>query len=159
MAVAEPLPEITSDLALNSGTAMSWPAPSSLIRLIWTTAPSGTFRSGLTTSAIAPVWPINTSLPPAMAVRSEIVTSGIMVTDVFAALVDAVAEGAAAAPWPAWPLWALLAATGIAAMAIVITKTHIFQSAFILHSPRLALTVNRYPLPKAATASHPPFYG
>src|SRR5690606_12467936 len=77
----EPTPTSWSDWAPNSGTAMSCMAPSALVMVIATTAPSATRRSGLTTSLIGPALPMNTIWPPVISVRRLNVTSAIGVPD------------------------------------------------------------------------------
>src|SRR5690606_22954633 len=78
--VADPTPTRLSDWALKAGTATSCIAPSPLTTVMATTAPSGTLRSGLTWSLIAPPLPTNTSWPSEISVRKVKVTSATGVT-------------------------------------------------------------------------------
>src|SRR5699024_5136282 len=80
MAVAEPFLEISSDLALKSGSAISCVAPSPLTRFICTTASSGTSSDGLSGQLMLRVSPLNTSLPSEISVRKVKVISGLYVT-------------------------------------------------------------------------------
>src|SRR5690606_18247752 len=78
--VADPTPTRLSDWALKAGTATSCIAPSPLTTVMATTAPSGTLRSGLTWSLIAPASPTKTSWPPEISVRKVKLTSATGVT-------------------------------------------------------------------------------